>query len=76
MLYYITYIILRCFDGASVAVVFDNGNILAVVVDFALLGDHGKFGGATIAGSGVNGMVLICAILRNYFAPLPVVSGS
>ena len=46
MLYDITYIILRRFDGASVAVVLDNGNVLAVVVDFALLGDHGKLGSA------------------------------
>ena len=38
--------ILRSFYGASVAVVLYNSNALAVVVDFALLGDHGKLCGA------------------------------
>ena len=38
--------ILRRFDGASVAVVLHNGNVLAVVVHFALLGDHRKLGSA------------------------------
>ena len=68
MLYDITYIILRSFDGASVAVVLYNSNVLAVVVDFALLGDHGKLGGAYQGSK-----------LRSYLGPnfeLPVGGGS